>query len=110
VVELLDHGQAAKDTKVAHCGLAPMPGLIWRLAVEGLGGGAVEKVDDSHHYLTPIECRHPSLLEEGASGGHHCLVVTLDDAVLLRGVRHGEVTMDPLVGIVRRELTVVVRA
>jgi hypothetical protein len=87
VVELLDEGQAAEDAKVAHRGLAPMPSLVWRLAVEGLGGGAVEQLDSSHHRLTPVDRRHPSLLEEGTGGGHHRLVAALDDAFLLRSVR-----------------------
>jgi len=104
VVELLDEGQAAEDAKVAHRGLAPVPGLVWRLAVEGLGGGAVEQVDGGHHRLTPVDRRHPSLLEEGTGGGHHRLVAALDDAVLLRSVRRGEVAVDPLIGAVRREL------
>jgi hypothetical protein len=38
VVELLDEGQAVEDAKVAHRGLTPVPSLIWRLAIEGLGG------------------------------------------------------------------------
>jgi hypothetical protein len=101
--------------EVAHRGLALVPGLVWHLAIEGLGGGAVEQVDDSHHRLTLVECRHPSLLEEGTGGGHDRLVVALDDAILLWGVRHGEVMMDPLVGAIchelgRSELTAVVRA
>jgi hypothetical protein len=82
-----------------------VPGLIRRLAVKGLGGRAVEEMDDSHHRLSRVDCRHPSLLEEDVGGGHHCLVATLNDAVLLRGVRRREVALDPLVGAVRRELS-----
>jgi hypothetical protein len=82
VVELLDEGQAAEDAKVAHRRLAPVPGLVWCLAIEGLGGGAIEQV----------------------GGSHHRLVVALDDAVLLRSVWRREVAVDPLIGAVRREL------
>ena len=70
---------------------------------------------DGHHRLPPVDRRHPSLLEEGAGGSRHRLVSALDDAVLLRGVRGREVTLNPLVGAVcrdlsRRELAAVIRA
>jgi hypothetical protein len=45
------------------------------------------------------------LLEEGAGGGHHGLVVVLNDAVLLRGVWGREVALDPFVGAVHHELS-----
>jgi hypothetical protein len=82
-----------------------MPGLVRRLVVKGLGGRAVEEMDDSHHRLSLVDCRHPSLLEEGAGGGHHGLVAALNDAILLRGVRRREVALDTLVGAVRREFS-----
>ena len=53
----------------------------------------------------PVDRWHPSLLEEGAGGGDHRLVAAFNDAVLLRGVRRGEVALDPLVDVVRRELS-----
>ncbi len=105
VVELLGEGETAKDAEVAHHRLAPMPGLVRRLAVKGLGGRAVEEMDGSHHRLPPVDCWHPSLLEEGAGSGHHYLVAALHNAVLLRGVWRGEVALDPLVSAVRRELS-----
>ena len=86
VVELLGEGETAKGAEVAHHRLTPVPGLVRRFAVKGLGGRAVEEMDDSHYRLPPVDCRHPSLLEEGAGGGHHGLVAALNDAVLLWGV------------------------
>jgi hypothetical protein len=62
-------------------------------------------MDGNHHRLSPVDCRHPSLLEEGAGGGHYGLVAALNDVVLLRGVRRGEVALNTLVGAVRRELS-----
>jgi hypothetical protein len=38
-------------------------------------------VDGSHHRLTPVECRHPSLLEEDVGGGQNRLVAALDDVI-----------------------------
>jgi hypothetical protein len=104
-LDALGEGETAKDAEVAHHRLAPVPGLVRRLAVKGLGGRAVEEMDDSHHRLPLVDCWHPSLLEEGAGGGHHRLVAALNDAVLLWGVRRGEVTLDSLIGAVRRELS-----
>ena len=86
VVELLGEGETAEDAKVAYHRLTPVLGLIRRFAVKGLGERAVEEMDDSHYRLPPVDGRHPSLLEEGAGGGHHRLVAALNDAVLLRGV------------------------
>ena len=62
-------------------------------------------MDGSHHCLPPVDCRHPSLLEEGVGGGHHRLVAALNDVVLLWGVWRGEVALDPLIGALRRELS-----
>jgi len=62
-------------------------------------------MNDSHHRLSPVDGRHPSLLEEGASGGHHRLVAALHDIVLLWSVPHREVALDPLIDAVRRELS-----
>ena len=42
VVGLLGEHETAEDAEVAHHWLAPVPGLIWCLAVEGLGGPVVE--------------------------------------------------------------------
>ena len=92
------------NAEVAHHRLAPVPGLVRRLAIKGLGGQAVEEMDSSHHCLTLVDGRHPSLLEEGASGGHHHLVAALHDAVLLRCVRRREVALDPLISAIRHEL------
>jgi len=64
-----------------------MPGLVPRLAIKGLGGRAVGEMDGNHHRLPLVDCWHPSLLEEGAGGGHHGLVAALNDAVLLWGVQ-----------------------
>jgi hypothetical protein len=105
VVELLSESEIAKDAEVAHHWLAPVPGLIWCLAVKGLGGRAVEEMDDSHHRLPLVDCRYPSLLEEGAGGSHHRVVAVLNDAVLLQGVRRGEVALDPLISAIHRELS-----
>jgi len=80
VVELLGEGETAEDAEVAHHRLAPMLGLVWRLAIKGLGGRAVEEMDGSHHRLCPVDCRHPSLLE-GVDSGHHRLVAALNDVV-----------------------------
>jgi hypothetical protein len=33
-----------------------MPSLVWCLAVEGLGGRAVEQVNNVHHHLTLVDC------------------------------------------------------
>jgi hypothetical protein len=85
--------------------LRPVLGLVQHLAIKGLGGRAVEEMDGSHHCLPLVDCQHPSLLEEGAGGGHHGLVVALNDAILLRGVRHGEVALDTLVSAAHRELS-----
>jgi hypothetical protein len=104
MVELLGEGETAEDAEAAHHWLAPVPGLIRRLAVKGPGRRAVEEMDDSHHRLSLVDCRHPSLLEEGVGSGHHGLVAALNDAVLLQGVRRGQVVLDTLVGAVRREL------
>ena len=62
-------------------------------------------MNGGHHCLTLEDCRHPSLLEEGMSSGHHRLVEALDDVVLLWGVWHGEGALDPLVDVVYHELS-----
>jgi hypothetical protein len=49
VVELLGEGETTKDVEVAHHWLPPMLGLVRCLAIKGLGGRAVEEMDDSHH-------------------------------------------------------------
>ena len=51
VVPLLDEGEAAEDAQLADRWLAPMPGLIWRLAVECAGQRAVEQVYNGHYGL-----------------------------------------------------------
>jgi hypothetical protein len=94
VAKLLGEREAAKDPQVGDRRLAPMPGLVWRPAVECLGRRAVEDVDSRHHGLSPEDSRHPPLLEEGPSHPHNRLVVLLDDAVLLRAVRHGVVALN----------------
>jgi hypothetical protein len=48
------------------------------------------------------------LLEEGPSYPHNRLVALLDDAVLLRVVRRGIVTVNTLIHVVRREFAAVV--
>ena len=60
VVELLGEGETAEHAEVAHHRLAPVLGLVRRLAVKGLGGRAVEEMDDSHHRLPPVDGQHPS--------------------------------------------------
>ena len=105
VVELLGESEVAEHAEVAHHLLMPMPSLIRRLAVKGLSGRVVEEMDGSHHRLSVVDGRHPSLLEEGTGGGHHSLVAALHNAVLLWGVRRGEVALDPLIGAVRLELS-----
>jgi hypothetical protein len=37
VVQLLNEGELAEDAQIADCHLAPVPGLIWRLAVKCTG-------------------------------------------------------------------------
>lgn len=69
---LLAERQTTKDAEVAHHQLAPVPGL---------GGRAVEEMDDGHHCLTVVDRRHPSMLEEGPGGGHHHLVSAPDCGV-----------------------------
>ena len=108
MVELLGEHEAAEDTVVADHQFVPVPCLVWHLAIKGLGGRAVEEMDGSHHRLPLVNCRHPSLLEEGAGGGHHRLVAALNDTVLLRCVWCREVALDLLIGAVRHELTAVV--
>ena len=71
VVELLGEREAAEDVEVADRRFVPVLGLVRRLAVKGPGGRAVEEMDGGHHRLPPVDCRHPSLLEEGAGDGHH---------------------------------------
>jgi hypothetical protein len=110
VVELLGEGKTAEDAEMAHHQLAPVPGLVRRLAVKGLGGQAVEEMDGSHHHLPLVDCRNPSLLVEGAGGSHHHLVAVLNDVFLLWSVHLGEVALDPLIGAVRRELAAIVGA
>jgi len=53
VVELLGEGERAEDAEVAHHRLTPVPGLVRRFVVKGLGGRAVEEMDGSHHRLPP---------------------------------------------------------
>jgi hypothetical protein len=105
VAKLLNECNAAEDAKVADRQCAIVPHLVWRLAIECLGRRAVEQMNGGHHRLTPVDGRHPPLLEEGTSGGHHRLLAALDDAVLLWSVRRGVVALDALVGVVRRELS-----
>ena len=52
MVLLLDEDEAAEDAQLADRWLAPMPGLIWRLAVERTGRRAVEQVYGGHHGLS----------------------------------------------------------
>jgi hypothetical protein len=51
MIELLGEGETAKDAEMAHHRLAPVSGLVQCFAVKGLGGRAVEEMDDSHHRL-----------------------------------------------------------
>jgi hypothetical protein len=60
VVELLGGHEAAEDVEVVDYRFAPVPGLVRRLAIKGLGGPAVEEMDDSHHRLPLVDCWHPS--------------------------------------------------
>jgi hypothetical protein len=105
VAKLLDERDAAEDAEVADLRRAVVSHLVCRLAVECLGRRAVEQVNGGQHCLTPVDGRHPPLLEESTSGGHHHLAAALDDAVLLQSVRCKVVALDALVGAVRRELS-----
>jgi hypothetical protein len=80
-----------------------MPSSVQRPAVESLGGRAVEDVDSRHHRLYSEDSRHSPLLEEGPSHPHNRLVAPLDDAVLLRAVRHGLVALNTLIRTLRRK-------
>jgi hypothetical protein len=82
-----------------------MSSLVRRPAVESLGEREVEDVDSRHHRLFPEDSRHSSLLEEGPSHPHNRLVAPLDDAVLLRDVRRGVVTLNTLIHAVRCEFS-----
>jgi hypothetical protein len=105
VATLLGEHEAAEDPQVGDRRLAPMPSLIWRLALESLVRQAVEDIDSRHHRLSPKDGRHPPLLEEGPSHPHNRLVAPLDNAVLLRAVRHGVVVLNALISAVRREFS-----
>jgi hypothetical protein len=105
MAKLLDERDIAEDAEVANHQHEVVPHLVWRLAIECLSRQVVEQVNSDHDLLTPIDGRHPPLLEEGMSGGHHRLVAALDDAILLRSVRRGVEALDALVGVVRRELS-----
>jgi hypothetical protein len=74
-----------------------MPSLVQRPTVESLGGRALEDVDSHHHRLYSEDSRHSPLLEEGPSHPHNRLDASLDDAVLLRAVRHGVVALNTLI-------------
>ena len=61
-------------------------------------------MDSSHHCLPPIPSRKAPLLQQRTSHGHHRLVPTLHDSVLLRRVGGGVVALDSFVGAVGRKL------
>lgn len=57
-----------------------------------------------HHRLPPILGLHPSLLQQRVRSRHHGLVPALDNAVLLRRVRGGEVVLDAFIHAIGSEL------
>jgi hypothetical protein len=82
-----------------------MSSLVRRLAVESLGGRAVEDVDSRHHRLSPKDSSHFPLLEEGLSHPHNRLVAPLDDVILLLVVRRRVVALNTLIHAVRRKFS-----
>lgn len=78
MVQFLGKSEATEDSEVADCWLAPMPGLIRCLDVEGLSGRAVEHMDRGHDRFSAVDGWHPSRLEKGLCGGHHHLVAVLE--------------------------------
>lgn len=54
MVQFLGKSEATEDSEVADCWLAPMPGLIRCLDVEGLSGRAVEHMDRGHDRFSQL--------------------------------------------------------
>jgi hypothetical protein len=104
VAKLLAEREAAEDSGQRPSACA-MPSLIQRTTVESLGGRAVEHVDSRHDRLSPEDSRYFPLLAEDPSHPHNRLVGPHGDAVLLRGVRRGVVTLNTLIHAVRREFS-----
>jgi hypothetical protein len=82
-----------------------MLSLVRRPTVKSLGGRPVEDADSRYHRLFTEDSRHSPLLEEGPSHPHNRLVTPLDDAILLRVVRRGVVTLNTLIRAVQREFS-----
>jgi hypothetical protein len=104
VAKLLAEREAAEDSGQRPSTCA-MPSLIRRTTIESLGGRAVEDADNRHDRLSPEDSRYFPLLAEDLSHPHNRLVAPHDDAVLLRVVRRGVVTLNTLIHAVRREFS-----
>ena len=73
----------AKCPEEGHIRLASMPSLERRLALQGLGGRAVEDEHRRGHCLSLELCWHAFGFHHGSSHADHRLVPPLHHAVLL---------------------------
>ena len=95
---------AAKCPEEGHIWLVSMPSLERRLALQGLGGSAVEDEHRRGYRPTSEPCWHAFGLHHGSSHADHCLVPPLHHAILLWRVRRGVVSHHTLTRAVRSEL------
>lgn len=84
--------------------LAAVPRLVRRLSSKGFGGSTVEKEDSSAHSLPPKFSQHAPLFQRSTRHCHHCLVPPLDDTILLRRLRCGEVELAAFIGRIGSKL------
>ena len=94
---------AAECSEEGHARLVPIPSFERRLALQGLGGRAIEDEHCRGHRLTLDPCRHAFGLHHGSSHTDHCLVLSLYHALLLWQVWRGVVSHHTLISAVRCE-------
>ena len=82
----------------------PISSFEWHLALQGLGGRAVEDGHCRGHRLTLEPYRHALGLHHGSSHADHRLVPPLHHAILLWRVWRGVVSHHTLIHVVRSKL------
>ena len=101
--DVLDIGHAPKSLQVVHRRCGPIPQLVECFAAGALCRRHVEDVDRGVDSLTPKRVGESTRLEHAPGHPNHCLVLSLDDAILLWRVWRRELVPNSKLGAVRRE-------